>query len=205
MTCPTASAARAPTTDRHAGKKSFAYISVKNPFWRIAKSDICKLQDRRWQFAHICEPETDNMITLDLLCQAPSHHFVQSLLFTLCLASQLSTAVSKPSNVFFHVGYLILLPPKLLHLCVLQFCSSPHVCIIVACMSRMATMKLLLLCVLRTAECLRSSASLHSKQLHPACVQQLPTTHLHGKQLHPACVQQLPATSFPCGYMLITI
>ncbi len=141
MTCPTAFAAQAPTTDRHAGRKSFAYISIKDPFWRVAKSDICKLQDGRWQLADICEPEAHNMITLDLLCQAPSHHFVQSLLFTLCLASQLSTAVTKPSNVLFHVGYLILLPPELLHLCILKFCSSPHVCIIVACMSRMATMK----------------------------------------------------------------
>ena len=187
MTCPTALPAQAPTTDRHAGRKSFAYISVKDPFWRIAKSDICKLQDRRWQLAHICEPEAHNMITLHLLCQAPSHHFVQSLLFTLCLASQLSTAMTESSNVLFHVGYLILLPPELLHLCILKLCSSPHICIIVACMSRMATMKVLLLCMMRMAECLRSSAGLHSKQLHPACVQ--------------PCLQH----PFLCGYMLTAI
>ena len=171
MSCPSAIAAQARTLDRHAHRKSFAYISVQHPLWRIAKSHICKLQDGRWQLADICEPEAHNMITLDLLCQAPSHHFVQGLLFTLCLASQLSTAVTKSSNVLFHVGYLILLPPELLHLCVLQLCSSPHVCIIVACVSRMATMKVLLLCIMRMAECLRSSAGLHSKQLHPACVQ----------------------------------
>ena len=41
--------------------------------------------------------------------------------------------MTKPSNVLFHVGDLVLLPPKLLHLSILQLCPGPDIRVIVAC------------------------------------------------------------------------
>ena len=110
-----------------------AYISIQHSVGGVAEGDICKLQNWRRQFPHVCESESHDMVSLDFLCQTPSDHFVQSLLLALCLSGQLSTAMAKSGYVLLHVGDLILLPSELFHLCILKLCSCPHICIIIAC------------------------------------------------------------------------
>lgn len=62
-----------------------------------------------------------------------SHHLLKRLLFTLRLPCQFGAAMTEACYVLLHVGYLVLLPLVLLHLCILHFRSCVQVGVVIAC------------------------------------------------------------------------